>query len=73
MQIPLKGAQRQGDFMDTSIIYRETVLNRFVYKCEEKNVMANEIVGVGALNFFLIILSELVVKCVIGYFNLLEF
>ncbi len=60
--------------MDTSIIYRETVLNRFVCKYEEKNVMANEIVGVGALNFFfLIVLSELVVKCVIGYFSLLEF
>ncbi len=35
-----------------SIIYRERVLNRFVCKCEEKNVMANEIVGFGALNFF---------------------
>ncbi len=28
------------------------MLNKFVYKCEEKNVMANEIVGFGALNFF---------------------
>jgi len=35
--------------MDTSFIYRERVLNRF----EERNVMANEIVGFGALNFFL--------------------
>jgi hypothetical protein len=39
--------------MDTSIIYRERVLNRFVSECEEKNVMTNEIVGFGALNFFL--------------------
>jgi hypothetical protein len=29
------------------------VLNRFVSKCEEKNVIANEIVGFGALNFCL--------------------
>jgi hypothetical protein len=36
--------------MVTSIIYRETV---FACKCEEKNVMANEIVGFSALNFFL--------------------
>jgi hypothetical protein len=44
------------------------VLNRFVCRSEEKIVIANEIVGFSEFECFLkIILSELIVKCVIGF------
>ncbi len=32
-----------------------------------KNIMVNDIVGFGGFNYFLIILNELIVKCVIGF------
>ncbi len=45
------------------------MLNRLVYRCEEKKVTGNEIDTFGGLNFFsLVILSELKIKCVtIGF------
>jgi len=42
-------------------------VNRCECRCERKNAMANEIVGFDGLNYyFLVILSELTFKCVIG-------
>jgi hypothetical protein len=40
------------------------VLNRLVCR---KNVMANEIVKFDGLNYVLVILSEFIVQCVIGF------
>jgi hypothetical protein len=34
-------------------LYRGRVLNRFVHRCAQKFVMANETTGFGGLNFFL--------------------
>jgi hypothetical protein len=43
------------------------MLNRHECKRERKNVMGNEIVGFDGLNYYyIIILSELAFKCVIG-------
>jgi hypothetical protein len=43
------------------------MLNRRECRCERKNAMANEIVGFDGLNYyFLVILSELTFKCIIG-------
>jgi hypothetical protein len=54
----------------------QNVLNRLVCLCVcvQKNVMVNEIAGYGGLNllFLLIILSELIVICVIGYWLVCE-
>jgi hypothetical protein len=38
----------------------------------KKKVITNEIAGFGGLNFFLVILSELKIKCVIGFDRLIN-
>lgn len=43
------------------------MLNRLVHSYGKKIALTDEIAGFGDLNFFLVILSELRIKCVIRF------